>query len=61
MLDANNMSRTCAEVICTVLERHGNEAVDWKGMTPAQKEAAKELMVLALVAEGAMPSETEVA
>ncbi len=55
------MSRTCAEVICTVLERHGNEAVDWKGMTPAQKEAAKELMVLALVAEGAMPLETEVA
>ncbi len=60
ILDSKNMGSICAGVILTALESHGNEVIDWHGMVPKQKEAAKELMVLAMVAESAVPLETEV-
>ncbi len=54
------MSRKHAAVMLDALGRRGNEPVDWKGMSGRQREAAKELMVLTHVAEGAVPRRQEV-
>ncbi len=60
LLDADGMSQTCAGVILEALEKKGTDGIDWMAMDEKQREAAKELMVLTHVAEGAVPREKDV-
>ncbi len=60
LLDHNGMSETCARVILEVIQAKGSILNDWGGMSSDQKEAAKELIVLTHVAEGAIPDKKEV-
>ena len=49
-----------AATILKMIEAPGNRKIDWGAMSPAQREAAKEITVITHVAEGAVPLKKDV-
>ncbi len=60
VLSEGGKSSVCAGVILEALSRPGHERIDWRGMSEAQRGAAKELMVQTHLTEAAVPAQEDV-